>query len=391
MKKYAGKFAVMVMVAFLIGSVVLCSSCGKQQLPEKTAKQLGKLLSVMMEQNGIPGAVAGVWIPGKGSWVKTAGKSNVETGENQKADLRFRIGSITKTFTATVVLQLVEEGKMSLDDKLDKYVQGFKYGDRITIRQLCNNTSGIYSYDDSPGFVEETINNQERQWKPEELIELAKTGEPYFEPGTSWRYCNTNFVLLGAIVEKVTGNSMASEIENRITKPLGLNNTFLPENSSLGGPHSEGYVVWAGRWGKPDDGELVDVTSMNPSWAWTAGAMISNLEDLHKWAKALATGSLLSKKMQKERLTWVDCPGGEAIGAKYGLGIFSLGGLIGHDGMLWGYNCGMFYYPEEDATIVVLFNRAMDQQNGEWVSPDLPFTIGAASILFPGKFPWDKK
>lgn len=389
MKGKTDKFIVLAMVTALVTVSFVCG-CGDSQLPEKTVTRLDKLLSVVMEQNGIPGAVAGVWIPDSGTWIKTAGKSNVETGEKQKTGLRFRIGSITKTFTATVVLQLAEDGKLSLDDKLEKYVKGFKYGDQITVRQLCNNTSGIYSYDDSPGFIEETINNWERQWKPEELVALAKTGEPYFEPGTNWRYCNTNYVILGVIIEKVTGKSAASEIKNRIVEPLGLNNTFLPEGSSLGGPHSNGYVVWAGRWGKPDDGELADVTSMNPSWAWTAGAMVSNLEDLHKWSKALATGSLLSKKMQDERLAWVDCPGGETIGARYGLGIFSLGGLIGHDGMLWGYNCGMYYYPAEDATIVVLFNRAMDQQDGEWVSPDLPFTIGAASILFPGRFPWDK-
>ena len=118
--------------------------------------------------------------------------------------------------------------------------------------------------------------------------------------------------------------------------------------------------------------------------------MVSDLEDLRVWAKALATGELLSEEMQEERLTWVDVPGAETLEMKYGLGILSMGGMLGHDGMLWGYNTGMLYYPEKDATIVVLFNRAMDQQDGEWVTYDLPYTMAAASILFPGEMPWDE-
>jgi len=118
--------------------------------------------------------------------------------------------------------------------------------------------------------------------------------------------------------------------------------------------------------------------------------MVSDLEDLHVWAKALATGELLSTAMQKERLEWVKVPGAEVIDAKYGLGIYSMGDLVGHDGMLWGYNSAMYYYPEEDSTIVVLFNRSMDQKDGQWVSPADPFSMGAAAILFPGKMPWDK-
>ncbi|MHB8895187.1 MAG: serine hydrolase domain-containing protein [Candidatus Geothermincolia bacterium] len=380
------------LIAITVVAVTLtCVSCGSQQLPSGVVSKLDRLLKVIMEQNGIPGAVAGAWVPGKGTWVRAAGKADIKTGAPEKAALRFRIGSITKTFTVTVILQLVEEGKISLDDKLEKFIGGFKYGDRITIRQLCNMTSGIFAYDDSPGFTEKNVSEPQRQWSPEELVDLARTGEPYFPPGTDWRYCNTNSVLLGVIAEKVTGNGLSDEIKKRIITPLKLTGTLFPGGSELGGAHSHGYVNWAGRWGKPPGEALDDVTYMNPSWGWAAGAMISTLDDLHTWSKALATGQLLSPKMQKERLTWVNIPGGEAIQAKYGLGVYAMGDLIGHDGMLWGYNSGMYYYPAEDATIVILFNRAMDQKDGQWVSPDLPYTMAAGSILFPGKMPWDKK
>jgi len=385
------RFAVAVTVAAVMVLALGCGTAttGQPRLPKETEAKLDRLLKMMMEQNGIPGAVAGVWVGGK-AWTKAEGKADIEKGTPEKLGYRFRIGSITKTFTATVVLQLVDEGKLTLDDRLDKYIQGFKYGDRITVRQMLNNTSGVYAYDDTPGFTETTLAEPQRRWTPEELIDLAKKGEPYFPPGEGWKYCNTNFVLLGFIAEQVTGKDLGREIEARITRPLGMSDTVFPRASEFGGAHSHGYVLWAGRWGKENVEALDDVTYMNPSWGWAAGAMISTLDDLKIWAKALATGKLVSAEMQKERLTWVKSPGGEAIDAKYGLGIFAMDGLVGHDGMLWGYNCGMYYFPEQDATFVVLFNRGMDQKDGEWVSPDIPFVLAASSILFPGKMPWDK-
>jgi len=391
------KFVVFVLAAVLASMLLTCSSCKESQLetvpqaelPSGVTDKLDRLVSALMEQNNIPGAIAGVWVNGEGAWIKAAGIADLQEGTAEQADLHFRIGSITKTFTATVILQLVDEGKLSLGDKLEEYVGGFKYGDQITILQLCNNTSGIFNYGDAPGLVEENVSHPQRHWSPEELIDLASSGEPSFPPGTGWKYSNSNFLLLGVIIEQVTGNDLGSEIEARITQPLGLDSTFLPADCEFGGPHSHGYVQWDGRWGKTEPAGLDDVTYWDPSHAWAAGGMISTLEDLRVWAKALATGELLSEEMQRERLAWVQMPGGESLDMKYGMGIFSMGGLIGHDGMLWGYNTGMYYYPEHDATIVVFFNRAMDQKDGEWVAYDIPFTMAAASILFPGEMPWD--
>ncbi|MFH1149236.1 MAG: serine hydrolase domain-containing protein [Actinomycetota bacterium] len=380
-------------VSLLIGTLALaaCGSCGTKQFPAETEKKLDRLVAMMMEQYGIPGAVAGAWVPGEGTWTTAAGKADTKTGSSEAEDLRFRAGSITKTFVATVILQLADEDKLSLQDKLDQYVEGFTYGDQITIKQLLNHTSGVFGYDDAPGFTQESVHDQQRRWTTDELLELAKSGQPYFPPGQQWRYGNSNYLLLGLIAEKVTGGDIAGEVKRRIIEPLGLSSTVFPVDSSMGGEHSHGYVAWDGRFGMPDTDTPSDVTNMNPSWAWAAGAMISDLEDLHRWAKALATGELISPEMQKERLECVDIPGAEAIEGKYGLGIYSMGGLVGHDGMLWGYNCGMYYYPEKDATIVVLFNRGMDQKDGEWVSPDLPYTMAASAILFPGRMPWDQE
>jgi D-alanyl-D-alanine carboxypeptidase len=385
------KYLYLLLALVMALASVTCVSCGTPRFPADIETKLDKLLSVLMEQNGIPGAVAGVWVPGRGTWVKAAGEADIDAGTPEQADNRFRIGSITKAFTATVVLQLADEGKLSLDDVLDQYIEGFEYGDRTTIRQICNHTSGVFAYDDTPGFTEDSVNSPGRKWSTTELLDMARAGEPSFPPGEGWRYSNSNYLLLGLIAEQVTGRDLAGEIERRIAGPLGLSATVLPKGTGLGRPQSHGYVLWDGRWGKPDTDELDDVTYMNPSWAWAAGAMVSDLEDLRVWAKALATGELLSDEMQKERLRWVDVPGAEVIEAKYGLGIYSMGGLIGHDGMLWGYNSAMFYYPEQDATIIVLFNRGMDQKDGEWVSPADPFVMGAAALLFPGEMPWDQR
>ena len=276
---------------WLVTVVLTCGSCKNSELPSSTVEKLDQLLSLMMEQNNIPGAIAGVWVQKEGSWVKAAGTSDIETGTAEETDYRFRIGSITKTFVTTVVLQLADEGKLSLDDKLEKFIQGFKYGDEITIRQLCNNTSGVFAYDDTPGFTELNVAEPQRRWSPGELVDLARAGEPSFPPGTDWKYSNSNFLLQGVIVEQITGNELSSEIDARIAGPLGLASTTLPYDSELGGPHSHGYVEWAGRWGMTESMELDDVTYWDPSWAWAAGGMISNMEDLRKWSKALATGN----------------------------------------------------------------------------------------------------
>ncbi len=392
MKRVYKSAAVLLLVGAMVAAALACGSCGSPRFARDVEEKLDRLLAVTMEQNGIPGAVAGVWVPGKGTWVKAAGKADVKTAEDVKDNYRFRIGSITKPFSVTVILQLVEEGKLGLENKLDKYIKGFKYGDKITIRQLCNHTSGVFAYDDAPGFLEASISEPHRNWSPDELIDLARTGEPSFPPGQGWKYSNSNTVLLGVIAEQVTGNDLATEIKSRVAQPLGLSATFLPKGSEIGKPRSQGYVQWAGRWGKPDTDALDDVTSWNTSWAWAAGAMVSSLEDLHVFAKALATGDkLLSKDMQKERLRWVKVPGAEALDCRYGLGIFAMGDLLGHDGMVWGYNSAVYYYPEEDATFAILFNRGMDQKDGQWVSPADPFAMGAASIVFPGKMIWDRK
>jgi D-alanyl-D-alanine carboxypeptidase len=318
-------------------------------------QQLENVLTTAMEYYNIPGGIAGVNIPGEGTWIKARGVSNIETGEILRQNQTFRIGSITKTFTTTVILQLVDEGRLILDDTLDRFVPSVPSGDKITIRQLCGNTSGLFNYSHDEKFAETLVkNNYIIHFTPQELIDIAISHEPLFSPGTGYSYSNTNFILQGMIIEQITGNDLEEEIKKRIITPLGLHNTTFPKDHYMTGDYSRGYIYED----MVNVKKLKDMTYIDPSMVWAAGAMISNIEDLFIWAKALGEGTLLSENTQKERLKWspysVDGP------LKYGLGIYYVEDFIGHDGATIGYNTAMFYLPEKKATIVVLLNNETD-------------------------------
>ncbi len=365
------------LIAILTLVIFACSSCGTPSFSQKTQQEVDKAVKEVMSKFDIPGAVVGVWVPGEGTWIKTKGEADLKTGQAMKLGDKFRIGSITKTFTTTVILELVDEGLLSLDDTLDKFVPSVPNGSDITIRQLCNNTSGLFNYGDDENLVATIEKDPRKKWTPQELVDIAVSRGPYSAPGEELRYSNTNFILLGMIIEEVTGNKLRDEIRKRITEPLGLKNTSLPDSPKMTGEYSHGYGYMA-----EGDEELEDFTTyLDPSLVWAAGAMISNLDDLKIWARALADGELLDKKTQKERLTWVDFPEGEGL-AKYGLGIFYMGGFIGHDGRTPGYNCDMFYFPSKEATIIVMLNLSDESE------PALGLFMKIAKIIFPKEAPW---
>jgi len=195
-----------------------------------------------------------------------------------------------------------------------------------------------------------------------------------FAPGEGWEYCNTNYILLGMIIEQVTGNKIAHEYQSRIIDKLGLENTSFPDNRDITGEHGHGYMT------DGESGELEDITStFDPSLAWAAGAMISNLDDLETWARALAGGDLLGEEAQKERLSWVDAEMG-GLSFQYGLGIGHVEEFVGHGGDVPGYSSSIFYNPDEDATVVVLFNKNPNKEDATGIR----LFIDIAEILFPG-------
>jgi D-alanyl-D-alanine carboxypeptidase len=335
------------------------------------ARDLQPQIEEQMSSLRIPGALVYVEVPGEGSWSQAFGTANLENDTPITPDDHFRVGSNTKTFTGTVILQLVDEGELGLDDPVSDYQPEVPNGENITIRQLLNMTSGLFNYAEDEDFNRTLDAEPQKVWDPRELVEIGFQHQPDFPPGEGFHYSNTNTVLLGMIVEQLTGRPLEKEFQERIFVPLGMSDTLLPERSSaaIPDPHPRGYMYQTNLESlntselqgeeaeQADDsaGEPRDVTDDNPSWTSAAGAAISTVDDMRIWAKADATGELLSPEAQKERLSWVSPP--PSPEANYGLAIAEFpGGFIGHDGQLPGFNSFVGYAPETDATIVVVTN-----------------------------------
>lgn len=285
-------------------------------------------------QLGYPGILAKIHKGGK-TWSYAAGIADLRTKKPMKTDFRFRIGSVTKTFIATVLLQLAGENRLNLDDSIEKWlpgvIQGNGYdGNQITIRQILNHTSGIADYVNSKDF---DIMDTKKSYTADEFVKKGISLPPDFSPGKGWSYSNTGYVVLGMLIEKVTGNSYAEEVENRIIEPLDLSNTFLPGNSSVipGTKHARGYFQLDGA------SELKDVTYINPGSS--DGDMISTADDLNKFFSYLLSGQLLKEQQLKQMLTTV--PTGRE-GTGYGLGIYETKlpngvSIWGHRGIVLGF------------------------------------------------------
>jgi D-alanyl-D-alanine carboxypeptidase len=281
------------------------------------------------------------------------GVADLATGEPMRTDFNYRLGSQTKMYISTIVLALVDRGYVALDDPVSRFVPTVPNGDNITVRMLMSNTSGLFSYSDDKSFGEALETDRYRHFTPDELIGFAFGHEPLFPPGQEWAYSNTNFVLLGMIAKAITGLEMPDIMRTMIAEPLGLENTVFVEDTSLPGDHPQGYLYV--------EGAREDWTDHNVSWAWTAGAMVGNVADSHKWVRAVVNGDLLSEQTQLERMTyWKDVEKTEngtiLLKGKYGLGIFELNGFIGHNGALPGFVSGSFYNKETDTAIILMYN-----------------------------------
>ncbi|MCT9078518.1 serine hydrolase domain-containing protein [Streptomyces fulvoviolaceus] len=299
-------------------------------------------------KDGVPGVTLTAK-DGHGTWRTTAGVGNLRTGAQRSTEDRYRVGSITKTFVATVLLQLEAEGRLSLDDTVEKWLPGVVDGNghdgsTMTVRQLLNHTSGVFNYtaDETFGrtyFLKDGFFEHRYDTKsPEQLVAIAMAHKPDFAPGTSWNYSNTNYVLAGMVIEKVTGRTYAEEIRRRVIDPLHLDATSVPGTRvTVPQPSSRAYSKLA----ETATGPTYDVTKLNPSLASSAGEMISDSADLNRFYRALLRGDLLPAKQLKEMKTTVSAE--EYPNAGYGLGLIdrelSCGVHVwGHDGGIHGSN-----------------------------------------------------
>jgi D-alanyl-D-alanine carboxypeptidase len=300
------------------------------------------------ELRGLLDQIVAAGAPGGAALVKdeygvrqaASGLADLRTRRPMRPGLNYRAASVTKSFVATVMLQLVAEGRLSLSDTVEHWLPGIlPYGDQVTIRQLLNHTSGVPEYLLVPLLeLYASKQGQFRSWTPRELVALVADQPPLFPPGTTYSYSNTNYVLAGLIVEAATGNKLGHELTGRIIRPLRLRDTFFPVNRpDIPGRNARGYSLPLGDQGPVLDGPLLDFTVYNPSLAWAAGNLVSDLGDLARFFRALLGGRLLSPALLAEMTTTV--PIGQ--GAGYGLGLLVLdtpcGRLIGHDGGIPGF------------------------------------------------------
>jgi len=347
------------------------------------AATLHTQIESVMKANVIPGAIVFIKSRDKGDWRATLGTGEIGKTAPLSMNDSVRIGSNTKTMTSTVILQLVQEGKLKLSDPISKFRPEVPNGEKITIEHLATMRSGLYSYTFDLGFNETLDKDPQKAWTPDELLKIAFSHPSNGPPGKTFDYCNTNIVLLGLVIERLTGTSARDAFQKRIFEPLKLTHTQLPaaNDSSIPDPHPQGYqflsnVATIDNYAVPPaqlpaalNGTLspLNQTNGNPSWAWTAGGGISTAEDLAVYVRALVDGGLLDPATQKIRLdSLVPTNPNNPMAAAYGIGIARFGPwLIGHDGQIPGYSTVMVHDPKADNTVIILTNLAAVPASGE--------------------------
>lgn len=290
---------------------------------------------------GIPGAIAFSRL-GEKTQVLTSGVRDLVSGEPLRRHDRFRVGSVTKSFTATLILKLAAEGALSLDDRVERWLPGrVPNGASITIRQLLNHSSGLYNFVRDPRVSDPYFVDHDYAYyhSADDLLGYATSHEALFAPGEGWSYSNTNYLLLGMIVESVTGHDPVREIYGRIILPLRLYRSSLPvRDPYLHGRHMHGYLIAASS-DEPSDAlePPLDVTTFSPSWSRTAGGIVSTVDDVARFYAALFAGQLLPAEQMAEQQETLETE--EA--SRYGLGIMQwqtpCGAAWGHDGDSPGY------------------------------------------------------
>ncbi|MHB1137623.1 MAG: serine hydrolase domain-containing protein, partial [Microthrixaceae bacterium] len=289
----------------------------------------------------VPGAIVLVESP-DGTFTLTSGTVGEGSTVAPDADHRTRIGSLTKTMTATVLLQLEEDGLLELDDLVSEHLDpaflaGLPNAATVTLRDLAHMTSGIAPYSLSHAFQAQLFADPETVWTPEQLVDFARPLDAWYPLETAgWQYSNTNYVLLGMVIEHVTDATLPQVFQDRIFGPLGMQDSFLPEPSvaAMPAPHLMGVTAQ----GQPD-GTTTDATGWNPSEAWAAGGVVSTMADVQKWGHALFTGDGIldpdTQQLRRDSILYAPAPLSPSSG--YGIGIGESHGWWGHDGQIPGY------------------------------------------------------
>ena len=355
--------AVTVLIAALVGACSAASSgdptnapaptvtrppAPEGELPDALQGKLRAELDRTMKEYGVPGAAVGVWVPGQGSWTQAAGFADIDNAVPASTDMTWPLRSVTKSYTVTLILQLVDERTIRLDDTIDSYVDGVTNGDKITLRQLADMSSGNADYTNDD-FLAEFQQDPSKIFTLAELNSYALGRPEQFAPGAKKVYTNANTNLLGAVVEKATGRPYADVLSERILRPLGQKNTrYVLDAGSWAEPHPVGYAP-------SESGPAVQPDNL--SIFGPAGSMITTIEDGRVWAEILASGALLKPETQAERQQGAPLDAGPPYDM-YALGMGQTKGWWGHNGEGLGFTAAVFHRPDTGATVVAFMNES---------------------------------
>src|SRR5215207_1933257 len=356
-------------VICLLSTIVVCGQTAVANTTAlKTALQLK--LDEWHKAGSFPGATLGVVLANGESFGLAVGHADRVTKTPMKPTDRMLAGSVGKTFAAATALQLVKEGKIGLDDKIEKYLGSEPWFSRlpnardISVRQLMNHTSGLVRYEFKEQFTKDLTANPEKSWKPAELVAYLLDEKAPFEAGKGWDYSDTNYIVLGMIIEKVTGRKFYDEANRRLLKPLKLTGTIPQDGPRLNGV-VQGYAgannPFGGKDAMVEQGRFV----INPQFEWTGGGYASTAQDLARWAKMIYEGKAFSPDLLPHVVDGVSAPmlGRES---KYGLGVIirktQAGVSYGHSGFFPGYMTDMMYFPEQKVAVAVQVNTSVGRK-----------------------------
>ena len=359
-------------VVCVLSTIAVCAQTPTISL--KNALQLK--LDEWHKAGSFPGATLGVVLANGESFGLAVGVSDREPKTAMTPTARMPAGSVGKTFAAATALQLIHEGRIGLDDKIEKYLGREQWFARlpnakdITVRQLMNHTSGLVRYEFKEQFTKDLTTNPEKAWKPAELLAYLLDEKAPFEAGKGWDYSDTNYIVLGMIIEKVTGRKFYDEANRRLLKPLKLTDTIPQDGPRLKGV-VQGYAGPDNPFGGTDAMLVNGKFVINPQFEWTGGGYVSTAHDLARWVKMIYEGKAFSPDLLPQVLEGVPAPmlGRES---KYGLGTIirktPVGISYGHAGFFPGYMTDMMYFPEDKIAVAVQVNTSVGRSLGKPLS-----------------------
>ncbi len=363
---------------FILAAVMLFTTASFAQAakPVVVTAQLKKELQQKLDEwhkaGKFPGATLGVVLANEGSFGLAVGYSDRSAKKLMRPDDRMLAGSTGKTFAAAVALQLVKEGKLGLDDKMEKHLGREEWFKRIpnagdvTVRQLMNHTSGLVRYEFKDTFTNDLKKDPLREWTPEQRLAYLFDAEPPFAAGKGWEYSDTNYIVIGMIIEKITGKSFFDEAERRLLRPLKLKDTIPQKGLTMKGV-VQGYAGANNPFGPKDEMISKGKFVINPQLEWTGGGYASTSEDLARWAKMMYEGKAFDASLLPQMLDGVPAPmlGGDT---KYGLGVIirqtPAGVSYGHSGFFPGYMTDMMYFSEHKIAVAVQVNTSVGRDLG---------------------------